>query len=269
MSMSARIESRVARSTSGAEISTPRDCACALTLAPMLLPASAQSPSSAEIRSLRSGTGQPGRCHDGPLAFFATSPASSFRLWKNDCHSASTVFGSASWRDMVRPLSKSRAGGWGAKRNNKEPKACGDANQPGPAPGNFSFTLFNGSMRQAKDVRNESRFPYFGQRLAEPGWRRGNLDSGRLHGGDLGIRTAFATGDDRAGMSHSSSGRSSPPGDEPDHRLLAAAFGFVLKKLRGVFFRGAAGLADHDDRFGCLVGQEHFQHFDEVGAFDR
>ena len=39
-----------------------------------------------------------------------------------------------------------------------------------------------------------------------------------------------------------------PPGaagDESDHRFLAAALGLVLEKLRRLFFRRAADLADH------------------------
>src|SRR5580704_8787684 len=70
-------------------------------------------------------------------------------------------------------------------------------------------------------------------------------------------------------MTHAPTRRRRAPGNEPDHRLLAAALGLVLEKLRGVLFRRAADLADHDDRLGRLIGHEHFQHFDEVGAFDR
>src|ERR1700733_6901262 len=70
-------------------------------------------------------------------------------------------------------------------------------------------------------------------------------------------------------MPHAPSRRRGAPGDEADHRLLPPALGFVLEKLRGVLFRRAADFADHDDRLGRLVGQKHFQHFDEVGALDR
>ena len=49
--------------------------------------------------------------------------------------------------------------------------------------------------------------------------------------------------------------------------------GFFL--LRGFEERGAvlfgspADLADHDDRLGLVVGEEHFEHFDKVRAVDR
>src|ERR1700728_1789359 len=69
-------------------------------------------------------------------------------------------------------------------------------------------------------------------------------------------------------MAHAPSGRSRTAGDEANHRLLAAALSLVLEELRRVFLRGAADLADHDDRFRWLIGEEHFQHLDEVGAFD-
>src|SRR5208282_19943 len=103
-----------------------------------------------------------------------------------------------------------------------------------PGAGDFSFSLFNSSMRQAKDETNESRFPYFRQRLTEPRRRRRDLDSRRFHGGDLGLGIALAAGDDRTGVSHPPSGRSGASGDKADHRLVAAALGFVLEKLRRV-----------------------------------
>ena len=59
------------------------------------------------------------------------------------------------------------------------------------------------------------------------------------------------------------------PSDKADNRLLAAAFGLVGDELRGVFLGRAANFADHDDRFGGVIGQEHFQNFDEFGALDR
>ena len=70
-------------------------------------------------------------------------------------------------------------------------------------------------------------------------------------------------------MAHAAAGRRGAPGDEADHRLLAAALGFVLEELRGVLLRRAADLADHDDRLGRLVGEKHLQHVDELGALDR
>src|SRR5579862_5567643 len=105
--------------------------------------------------------------------------------------------------------------------------------------------------------------------MAEPRRRRRDLDASRLHGGDLGIGAALAAGNDRAGMTHAPAGRCGAPGDEADHRLLAAALGFVLQKLRGVLFRRAADLPDHDQRLGRLVGEKYFQHFDEIRALHR
>src|ERR1700704_6660632 len=114
-----------------------------------------------------------------------------------------------------------------------------------------------------------SPFQQLNQRLAQPRRRRRDLDAGRLHGGDLGFRVALAARDDGAGMPHAPPGRGGAGGDEADHRFLAPAPGLVLEELGGVFLGGAADLADHDDRFGRLVAQEHLQHVDELGALDR
>ncbi len=70
-------------------------------------------------------------------------------------------------------------------------------------------------------------------------------------------------------MAHAPAGRGGNAGDESYHRLLAAALGLVLQELRGVFLGRTADLADHDDRSGVVVAQEHFQHVDEFGALDR
>src|SRR5580693_3263938 len=67
-------------------------------------------------------------------------------------------------------------------------------------------------------------------------------------------------------MAHAPARRRSAPGDEADHGLLAAALGFVFQKLRGILFRRAADLADHDQGLGRLIGKKHFQHLDEVSA---
>ena len=37
-----------------------------------------------------------------------------------------------------------------------------------------------------------------------------------------------------------------------------------LDEVGGVFLGGAADFADHDDALGFRIGQEHFQHFDDV-----
>src|SRR5208282_2116070 len=82
-------------------------------------------------------------------------------------------------------------------------------------------------------------------------------------------RVALAAGNDGAGMAHAPPWRRGAAGDEPDRRFLAATLGFVLEKLRRVFLRRTADLADQDDRRGRLVGEEHFQDLDEIAAFDR
>jgi hypothetical protein len=61
----------------------------------MTFSVSGQLPSSAATSSPLPIGGQPGFFHDAPLALFATAAGSSFRLWKNDCHCASTEAGSA------------------------------------------------------------------------------------------------------------------------------------------------------------------------------
>src|ERR1700679_2412045 len=138
-----------------------------------------------------------------------------------------------------------------------------------PGAGDFSFTLFRGSMRQAKDTSSESGFQYFRQGLAQSRRRRGNLDPGGFHGGDLGFGITLAAGDDGAGMAHAAAGRRGAPGDEADHRLLAAALGLVLEELRAVFFGRAADLANHHDGMGLVVGEKHFEHRDEFRSLDR
>ena len=70
-------------------------------------------------------------------------------------------------------------------------------------------------------------------------------------------------------MAHAAARRGGFSGDEPDHRLLAPALGLIDQELRGLLFGVAADFADHDDRFGRVVGEEQFEHVDEVGAVDR
>ena len=70
-------------------------------------------------------------------------------------------------------------------------------------------------------------------------------------------------------MAHAPAWRGGAPGDEADRRLGAAAPGFVAEELRRLFLGRAADLADHDDRTGSVVGEEKFQHVDEIGAVDR
>ena len=123
---------------------------------------------------------------------------------------------------------KSRAEGCTNRQKARRVRKTTKSARPGA--GDFSCTLFNGlRCGKPKDVRSELRFQYFGEGLAEPRRRRRDLDAGRFHGGDLGFRAALAAGDDGAGMAHAPAGRRGAAGDEADHRLLAAALGFVLE----------------------------------------
>ena len=70
-------------------------------------------------------------------------------------------------------------------------------------------------------------------------------------------------------MAHAAARRRGAARDEAGHRLFAAALRFVDQELRGLFFGVAADFADHDDRLGGVVGEEEFEHVDEVGAVDR
>src|SRR5262249_57226396 len=56
-------------------------------------------------------------------------------------------------------------------------------------------------------------------------------------------------------------------GDEAALGLRAAAFGFVEQDWGGISLAGAADLPDHDDRFSRLVGEQHLENLDELGAF--
>src|SRR5580704_5729146 len=58
------------------------------------------------------------------------------------------------------------------------------------------------------------------QRLPNVRWRFCHADPGRFHGFDFLRSRAFAAGDDRSGVAHAASGRSSLPGDESNHWLL-------------------------------------------------
>ncbi len=55
----------------------------------------------------------------------------------------------------------------------------------------------------------------------------------------------------------------------PTTGFLRPRLASSTKKLGRILFGAAADLADHDDRLCLRVGQEHFQHLDEVGALDR
>src|SRR6202171_3005802 len=129
----------------------------------------------------------------------------------------------------------------------------------------FSRTIGRGLRRSW----TRSSLQHVDQRLSKPCRRSRNANAGGFHRSDLGCGIPLAAGDDRSGVAHAAAGRGGASGNEADHRLLAAALGLVLDELRGVFFRGAADLADHDDGFGRRIGQEQFKHGDEIGALDR
>src|SRR5690348_11546911 len=104
------------------------------------------------------------------------------------------------------------------------------------------------------------------QRLAELRWAWRDGDSSRLHRRDLARGVPLAAGDDRAGVAHAAARRRGAAGDEPDDRLPAPALRVVGEKLRRVLLGAAADLADHDDRLGFVIGQEHLEDVDELGA---
>ncbi len=78
-----------------------------------------------------------------------------------------------------------------------------------------------------------------------------------FHRGDLALGVAFAAGDDRPGVTHAPPGRGGAARDEAHDRLAATPLGLVLQELGRVFFGSAADLADHDDGFGGVVGQNN------------
>src|SRR5580698_7992833 len=91
-----------------------------------------------------------------------------------------------------------------------------DANQPGPAQGFLFVPYLMARCGRQKTVRMNQDFS-----ISASVWPS---------------RAGLAAGDDGAGMAHAAPRRRGASGDEADHRLLAAALGFVLEKLRGVFF---------------------------------
>src|SRR5580704_2186078 len=109
----------------------------------------------------------------------------------------------------------------------------------------------------------------FGKRPAEPRRRGRHPYAGSLHGGNLGFGIPTAARDDGACMPHAAARRGGAAGNEAHHRLAAAALGFIGHELGGILLGRPADLTDHDDRFGGLIGEEHFQHLDELGALDR
>src|SRR5687768_4592968 len=116
-------------------------------------------------------------------------------------------------------------------------------------------------------------YPSAAQKLGEGGaelrWAWGDANSSLLHRRDLVLGPALAARDDGAGMAHAAARRRGAAGDEADGRLAAAGPGLVLQEHSGVLLGRAADLADHDDRLRLRVGEEQFEHVDEIGAVDR
>src|SRR6185295_5568115 len=70
-------------------------------------------------------------------------------------------------------------------------------------------------------------------------------------------------------MAHSAPRRGSTTCDEANAWLLPPALCLIAQKLCSVFFGRTANLADHNQRLGFLVTEEHFEDVDEFSAFDR
>uniref|UniRef100_A0A0N5A4I4 NAD-specific glutamate dehydrogenase n=1 Tax=Parastrongyloides trichosuri TaxID=131310 RepID=A0A0N5A4I4_PARTI len=129
-------------------------------------------------------------------------------------------------------------------------------------------TASQGSRRASKEAPKQRAAARRASR-AQTRRRRRDADARGLHRSDLGFRIALAARDDGAGVAHGAALGRRAARDEAGHRLLTALLGFVDQELGGVFFSRAADFADHDDRLGFIVGEEHFQHVDELGALDR
>ena len=90
-------------------------------------------------------------------------------------------------------------------------------------------------------------------------------DACSVERGDFIGGGAFAAGDDGAGVSHALARRRLTPCDEGGDGF----FGHILlDPLCGLFFGGAADLADHEDGEGIGVFLKELQDVDEVHVFD-
>src|SRR5215217_4128014 len=143
------------------------------------------------------------------------------------------------------------------------------ANRPRGVASPFPSLPYLVTDYERESGNNELALQNFGQGLAEPCRRWRHRDARRFHGGNLRLGVTLAARNDGAGMAHAAARRRGASGDEADHRFLAAALGLVDEELRGVFFPRAADLADHHDRLGGLVGEQHLQHIDELCALHR
>src|SRR5438132_4482975 len=103
-----------------------------------------------------------------------------------------------------------------------------------------------------------------GQGGAEVGWRFDGADACGGHRCVLVFCSALAAADDRAGVAHAASRRSSLSGDEADHGLLYVGF----DPFRSALFGVAADLADHNDGVGVRIVVEKLDGVEERGADD-
>ena len=97
----------------------------------------------------------------------------------------------------------------------------------------------------------------------------GDNDAGGFHGFDLRFRVALAARDDGAGVAHTAARRGGAAGDEARGGLPAALLALGGEELGGLFFGRSANLTDHDDRLGFRIVEEHVEHVDMLGPFDR
>ncbi len=93
-----------------------------------------------------------------------------------------------------------------------------------------------------------------------------HIQTAAAQGIHLRLRGVIRTADDGAGVTHTTSRRSSAPRDER-HYWLVLHVG--LNPTASVHLISAADLADHDDAIGVLVGGEHFQNVDEIQTLHR
>ena len=87
-----------------------------------------------------------------------------------------------------------------------------------------------------------------------------------LQGLDLVFGPAAPARDDRAGVAHAPPRRRGHPGDESRHRFPRLR---APDEVRRLLLRAPPDLADHDDRLGLVVPEEHLQAVDEAGAVHR
>ena len=91
------------------------------------------------------------------------------------------------------------------------------------------------------------------------------MDSRCLESSHLLRGSSLSSGNDRAGMSHPSSWRSSLPGNEADDGFADVLFDEFGSLLLGI----AADLTDHHDAFSLGILFEHFETINEIGPIDR